>query len=573
MSDQGQFQMGDLPDSEPEQTGLREHRAVGPPGCGKTSWLSRQANRAADRVGSGEAVVIASLTRAAAREVAGRKTVIPTDNIGTLHAHCYRALDRPALAETPEGFKAWNEWVHAHGLGAAWEMSGAAKADLDHQPVEVDGRNPADAALATAAAYRARMLPREAWPDDDASRVYTKWCEFKEETDRLDFTDLIEHCLEKGTKLPAKPLVMMLDEAQDMSRLEMALARQWGQDCQQLVIVGDPEQNLYEWRGSEPEAFFAAEAASEITLSQSYRVPADVHGYAVDWIKTLNDSRHFDYKPRDASGELHRLRHGTYSKPDGLISGAIAKDLAEGMSVMVLASCGYMLQPMIASLRKQGIPFHNPYRQTHGGWNPMRGVERLSAFLRPDKDTWGDAARLWNWEDLRSWTEPLRSRGILSRGAKTIIEARCPEGRFGEKPGEELVEPEKFLSLFADDEQASHAWDLDVDWWQACLLESKVERLEYGLELYRRRGGKALREEPNLILGTVHSVKGGESDSVYVWPDLSRQGYTTGWYLRPSRDPTIRLFYVAFTRAKQKLTLLPPSSSLAAQFPQPGGQQ
>jgi DNA helicase-2/ATP-dependent DNA helicase PcrA len=508
-----QFELGDLPEPEARQPGEhREHRVIGPPGCGKTTYLSRQANRAADKVGSGEAVVVASLTRAAAREVAGRKTAIPQENIGTLHAHCFRALERPSLAETPDGLKAWNEWVHAQGLGAGWEMSGASKADLDHQPVEVDHAAPADAACATAAAYRARMLPVEAWPDDDAARFYEKWCEWKAESNRLDFTDLIEHCLKRRVHLPSKPLVMMLDEAQDMSRLEMSLARMWGEECQQLVIVGDPEQNLYEWRGSEPQAFFAAEAASEITLSQSYRVPADVHDYAVRWIKTLNEPRHFDYEPRDEQGEVRRLRQGAYTKPDGLVTGPIADDLGNGMSVMVLASCGYMLYPMISTLRAQGVPFHNPYRQTHGGWNPMRGVERLAAFLRPDKATWGESARLWSWEDMKAWVEPMKARGVLSHGAKTIIESRCLEGRFGEKPGEEVLSVEEFLKLFVNDEVAQHAWDLDVEWWQANLLASKAERLEYGVELYKRHGGESLRREPRLTIGTVHSVKGGEAD-------------------------------------------------------------
>jgi len=69
----------------------------GPPGCGKTTWLSRQVARAWEK---GEKVLIASLTRAAAAEVAGRELPIPRDNIGTLHAHCYRSLGRPRIAET-----------------------------------------------------------------------------------------------------------------------------------------------------------------------------------------------------------------------------------------------------------------------------------------------------------------------------------------------------------------------------------------------------------------------------------------------------------------------------------------
>lgn len=560
-----------------EDTGPREHRVVGPPGCGKTTYLARQANRAAQRVGGG-AVLIASLTRAAAREVAGRDTAIPPENIGTLHAHAFRALNRPSLADDKDGIKAWNEWVHARGTPALTLSN--MQSDMEHQPLEAGsgGGTLGDDARALVDSYRARMWPVEVWPDTDAVAFWETWLEWKSECDRLDFTDLIEQCIARELHPSSEPQIMMLDEAQDMSRLEMTLARMWGSECEQLVVVGDPQQNLYEWRGSEPEAFFAAEAASERVLDQSYRVPEAVHAYALSWISQLSGYREFAYKPVAKPGEVRLLQTHRWQQAGGLHV-EIDVDLQAGRTVMILASCGYMLKPLIHSLREAGVPFHNPYRVTQGAWNPLRGTERLAAFLRPDKDTWGDAQRMWSWEDVKAWIEPLASRGLLTRGAKTLVEARCLGGRgadrFGEKPGDETIDVDNFLGLFVSEEDASRAWDMDVAWWQSNLLGAKAERLAYGVELYRRHGGTALTTEPRVIVGTIHSVKGGEADSVYVWPDLSQRGYVTGWLGReghPSRDPTVRLFYVAFTRAIKRLTLLPKSGEQCVVFPTKGAQ-
>src|SRR4051794_17007987 len=71
-------------------------KIYGPPGCGKTTGLATLAHNAARSHGS-ERVLVAALTRAAAAEIAGRHLPLPKECIGTLHAHCYRALDRRPL--------------------------------------------------------------------------------------------------------------------------------------------------------------------------------------------------------------------------------------------------------------------------------------------------------------------------------------------------------------------------------------------------------------------------------------------------------------------------------------------
>jgi superfamily I DNA/RNA helicase len=58
---------------------------------------------------------------------------------------------------------------------------------------------------------------------------------------------------------------------------------------------------------------------------------------------------------------------------------------------------------------------------------------------------------------------------------------------------------------------------------------------------------------PQVVVGTIHSVKGGQADVVYLFPDLSQAGdaqYNRGG---AARDSVIRLFYVGLTRARETL--------------------
>ena len=69
----------------------------------------------------------------------------------------------------------------------------------------------------------------------------------------------------------------------------------------------------------------------------------------------------------------------------------------------------------------------------------------------------------------------------------------------------------------------------------------------------KRHGREGLTEEPRIILGTIHSVKGGEADVVVLWPDLSAAGALEYGRAGNSRDSVIRQFYVGMTRAREVL--------------------
>lgn len=520
----------------------------GPPGTGlpgKTTYLSQQAELAAKKHGP-EAVAIASLTRTAAHEIASRVR-LPLDAVGTLHAHCFHGLDRPTLAETPDQLRDWSE-KHPQ-----YRLSGGSGDQLEDTPIDSDrGENAGDRLHGQVTNHRARLTPIEHWTPEQR-QYHEAWCAWK--GDRFDFTDLIERAITDLPNHPQAPHVLLLDEAQDFSALELKLATAWARATRTTVIAGDMDQSIFSWRGADPHAFRNLDLAGERVLSQSHRVPAAVHQLADRWIRRIEDRQQIAYRPRNDQGHVRGLPM-TSRAPEDLLP---ELDQLDG-TIMVLATCGYMLNPLISVLRAQGVPFHNPFREKAGNWNPLRSASRLAAFLRAETAVWGDHARAWTWDDLRLWTEPLQAKGVLARGAKTAIEASCQEDRFGESRATHEVPLETLMTLLGASTLRHPAFRGDIDWWQRSLLASQAAKHRYPVEIAKRRGGKALLETPRLMIGTVHSFKGGEADHAIVIPDLSRTGMWMGWQPGgPGRDQIIRMGYVAATRARQTLSILEPA--------------
>ena len=272
------------------------------------------------------------------------------------------------------------------------------------------------------------------------------------------------------------------------------------------------------------------------------------------------------YLPRPAEGAFLRLSTGGWKSPEYGILKAATEHLARGQTVMFLASCAYMLQPVAAVLRRQGIPFHNPYRKSNGCWSPLRpghkgsSVNRILALLTAHPGS-GGGQRQWTHRDLRMWSECLYSKGLLKSGARAKIDAADESAPVTLARLDELLEGpalESLLSAF------DGAYRQLLGWWQQRLTEAFHSRVRYPLQIALAAGPHALQETPKVILGTIHSVKGGEADIVFLFPDLSQAGDAAYQRFGPSRDSVIRLFYVGMTRARDTVYLCQPESGMAA---------
>ena len=527
----------------------RTFHIVGPPGTGKTGHLSNYAENAVAARGS-MSVVIMSLTKAAAREIANRTSGVAEGNVGTLHAHCFHALGEPEIAETQ--VEEWNK-----DAGSYMTLTNTKKS-VDGESDFTESATDGDKLLSAMNIYRSNMTPAEEWTEPLVHEFYLKWTEWKENNDLLDFTDMIETCLRDVDQHPSKPSVMLGDEAQDWSKLEATLFREkWGQHADTVLMAGDEDQSLYVWRGSDPHIFSGHPIPKENIriLEKSYRVPRAVHAKAQSWIRQITDRTDVVYHPRDYEGEVTIDDGIQYKYADDLVDRIADND---GTS-MILCSCGYMVNFICNSLRASGIPFHNPYRTRNRGWNPLASrknttssSDRLYAYLYPDNDS-QDQSNMdrWSKESMKLWV-PLLG-GTFTSGVKKMVEA----GHFiPPRTGSE------WCQLFKKEEDILPCLKLDLDWFQQKIIESKSKVMSYPIQIARIRGKEMLGTQPRIIVGTIHSVKGGEADHVYVFPDISYQAAKDA----DSQDSIIRMFYVAFTRARETLTLCGPSTKFAVEW-------
>lgn len=556
---------------------LQEARVFGPPGTGKTTFVARQVKAAAERHGSG-AVLVASFTRAAAAELAGRDMPIDRERIGTLHAHALRALGGVQLAV--DKIKHWNEEHPAYALTPEG-ASGDDNEPDDISPAFGGRKTPTDEVAEHYHALRGRLIEPQWWPL--SVRAFAdRWEAWKREHDYVDFTDLIE--MGPSVSPLGRPTIGFFDEVQDFTPLELALVRAWGADMERIILAGDDDQAIYGFKGASPEAFLSPAVPDEMkrTLTQSYRVPAAVHAAASAWIERISAREPKAYKPRDAEGAVEVMEWATARNPLPAILDAEPHldddDPEPGTRVMFLASCGYMLDAVVSELRRRGIPFHNPYQKRNGAWNPLgyrrKGAtstsERLVGFSRISEAVWGSGARNWTPGEMLAWVEPLRA-DIFVKGGKKALVAELRDDR-----AIALQDLAEYVAPLADD-PLGHIFATDLDWYERNVLAAYQKRLLYPLEVCRARGFRALALPPRIVVGTIHSVKGAEAKHVYLLPDLSpaaarqwmgesplaAEDMEGGYGNDP--DSIIRQFYVAMTRASERLVVCGKSSPLAVE--------
>jgi superfamily I DNA/RNA helicase len=223
---------------------------------------------------------------------------------------------------------------------------------------------------------------------------------------------------------------------------------------------------------------------------------------------------------------------------------------------MLLASCSYMLHPVIAVLRQHGIPFHNQYRKSHGFWNPLRRGRKGSSANRI-LSLLGDHP--WSHGDLKLWAEWLNPKGTLRPGAKALIDASDDSFPVTTERLHELFEAPAIEALLAASSDSRQL----VQWWSRRVAPAFHGRVQFPVAVALARGASALEESPRVTVGTIHSVKGGEADAVFLFPDLSPAGDAAYQRHGPQRDSVIRLFYVGMTRARHTLYVCQRESSMA----------
>jgi superfamily I DNA/RNA helicase len=217
-------------------------------------------------------------------------------------------LDRPTIAESKVEW--WNEEF------PQYKLSSAGRVNLDESATETEYSTDADQLYGIMQIYRHKMIDDDAWPVR-VRAFYKEWKSWKARCALLDFTDLIEVAYRDVSNAPGFPVMGFFDEVQDFTRVEIELCRKWGREMQYIMMAGDDDQGIYDFKGATCDAFLdpPIDDDHKRILQQSFRVPRAVQALAEKWISKVRRREEKAYKPRDDARPKEDNNHG--DGPDG----------------------------------------------------------------------------------------------------------------------------------------------------------------------------------------------------------------------------------------------------------------
>lgn len=492
---------------------------LGPPGCGKTTSILSRIEVELQTVDP-KKLALVSFTKKAVEEAVQRvqqRFKLTRDKLlyfQTVHSMCYRqlGLNRNDLM-TRENFSELGEILgYAMNASISQEDGALVLPDQDKGSRLLFLDNMARIRQESVKDTWRSMNVDMSWAE--VERFCTAYAEYKKMTGKLDFTDLLQRYVDSGQPLDVD--VGFIDEAQDLSKLQWAVLCRCFVNAKRVVIAGDDDQSIFKWSGADLGSFLSLKGDMQV-LARSYRLPKAVHKKARGIIQRVRHRFEKEFEPADKEGSV------------SYVSSLDAVRIDPEETTMILVRNVYLLNRVYELLKLRGLNYTGRNGVTSVNEAHVRAIICWEALRK------GDALTL---EDTKLVYGHLRVGAVLARGGKAALN--------------ELTESSDSFSW----ETLNVFYGLqDLPIWHVALEGIPAEKREYYISLLRQ--GKKLTAEPKIHVNTVHGVKGGEAEHVVVVTDISKKTHE-----EMTKDPCSehRVFYVAVTRAKEKLTIVMPQS-------------
>lgn len=327
-----------------------------------------------------------------------------------------------------------------------------------------------------------------------------------------DFTDMLEMFMTRGVKPDLHTL--FIDEAQDLCLLQWKIIDQMSEHAQHTIIAGDDDQAIFRWSGADPDHLIERCSRHQTTvLTQSFRVPIKVHAVANIVIKETANRVDKTYLPADRQGDVQYV-----NSIDEL-------DLTKG-NWLFLTRNSYLIRELTKTLFEMGFPFQTKWAST----NDNRFVK--AAF------SW---SRLLNGDRIA--IDDCKNMLYLMTNNKYKLAWHAKD--FAGMEDINMLELDKKIVLKST-----------VAQWYDALDKIPAEDRIF-IRQCRQRGESFLKA-PRIQISTIHGAKGGECDNVVVLTDISARTYKA---YENNPDDEYRAFYVAMTRAKERLFIVAPETN------------
>jgi len=437
-------------------------------------------------------------------------------------------------------------------------------------------------------------------PEHQFRNIYNRFKELKKKSGKLDFNDMMHMCY---TLLKERPDILdlirksypyiLVDEFQDTNLLQYEILKMLTAPLNNLFVVGDDDQSIYGFRGARPDIMLSFKEtykdAEIVTLRTNYRCKKDITRLSGKLIS--HNKKRYDKELKSASssdGLIKIQQVKDITTQNELLISRIRDSLDKGVEasdIAVLYRTNMSPRRLIYKLREYNIPFVAKDAVPDIFSSPM--VSCIMDYLYFAN---GDRSRK---RFLRFMNKPLRyvPRDILideNVDIHELIRRTADKGYLQtnlmllrnhlERIRElsplaavsyirKVIGIDKYVSEYSKERALDEGEFIDLlDEFQSITREFE----SFGdLADFAIREKKTLEEEYNKMqsdradaiqLMTMHSSKGLEFSEVHiincVEGEIPHKKSRREYELEEER----RMFYVAMTRAMDKLYIYSPRS-------------
>ena len=373
-----------------------------------------------------------------------------------------------------------------------------------------------------------------------------------------------------------------LDEFQDTSQIQYAILKIYASQARQVIAIGDDDQTIYSWRGSDNEIitkkFLLDFSPVKNDLSVNFRCPEKILNSIKPSI--VNNVNRFN-KVLTSANTGGLVRYGGYPGYRHMamaLGDLVYDDVAKGMSVAILCrtnSDGLLPALFFDKMGKfsYSVSGKSMTLDSYIGRLVLSIVKLFTDRYSSDVkralnlltfDTYGvkklmsvcksSGESIWtiNAEDLKyscfeiadrilSWRDFRKNSGDITTLKLVLQEYRYSvfvrENQFNDIMKSVLLSVESILDYY------------DYDSVDDFLVELQ--------DINERLKAREKKANAQVKIATVHEFKGKESDSVYIWNDSENVfPYKRSTDTLEELEEERRIHYIAGTRAKKVSTIM-----------------
>lgn len=433
---------------------------------------------------------------------------------------------------------------------------------------------------------------------DEFAEVFRSYEHQKKELKKFDFDDMLVQCYALFRKKPEilqgwqkRFQYILIDEFQDINRVQYEVIRMLAAPRYNLFVVGDDDQSIYGFRGAKPELMLYMKqefpSLRTISLTVNYRSTEFITGAAARVI-LHNDTRFYKRVQsfRGRGQNVHVQEVLDEQEEAQYVTEEIQKKLDQGIKpgeIAVLFRAAVQARMISEILSEHRIPFEmrdyvtNFYR--HFIVKDMMAYLQLAAgkrdrslFLticnRPLRYLARNSMenRQVNFEDLRKFycdkdwmldiidqfdVDVRMMKNMAPYAAIQYIRKKIGYDDFLKEYAEKhQISWKQLMDVMAELEERSKNFKSYDEW------EIHIAKYTQELEEQQAKARKIKGERENKVqLMTIHSAKGLEFEDVFVIHANEGEIPHQKAEKKDEIEGERRLFYVALTRAKNNLCI------------------